>query len=365
MNKTKKFFCEFDETTKTKLTILEEYLKKWLPVFINTKASYIYIFDFFAGPGCDSKGYNGSPIITLKQIQKYLHIISGTKIYLFLNDNKKQNFTNLKTNCETYLRSNPVLNDIIKCEYFNELFENSFKELKDKIGKYPSLVFMDQFGVKYAKYIKEFENFNTTDFMIFISSSSLRRFAKTSEFKNALSLDDVEIKKLKNTPYKLIHECVKKILESRLCQTTKLKLYCFSLKKGRNIYGLVFGTKNISAADKFLHIAWGLNPNNGMANYDIYGDKDKTQATLFPDLMGKTTLQLFQDEFKDKILSEKIKTNLEAYLYTLDKGFLPKHAKEVLQNLKNDGKINYKAKSPLISYKTIYRNKRIINYEKN
>ncbi|MDD5015318.1 MAG: three-Cys-motif partner protein TcmP [Atribacterota bacterium] len=201
-----------------------------------------------------------------------------------------QNFEKLKFNCNSYLKRNPSLNEIIKIEYFNLEFESIFDNLKDEIGEFPSLVFMDQYGVKFSKHIIKFEYFEETDFMIFISSSLLKRFAETQEFKNSLKLTDKEIERLINTPHKLIHEAALKFLKARLPKNSSLRLYPFSLKKGKNIYGLIFGSKHILGAEKFLKIAWEISSDNGSANYDIYNDKEKREPNLFPELVDKTTV---------------------------------------------------------------------------
>jgi len=366
MSQTNNFFSsKFDDSTMTKLFIFEKYVETWLPVFLRQQKDYIYIFDFFAGVGYDSEGNLGSPIRVLEQIEHYLSIISNTKIKLFFNDYKKKHLKNLKSNCDDYIKKYPFLNKIVNIKYSNEGFENIFDRLKNKIGEYPSLVFMDQFGVKYSNYISEFEKFHETDFLFFVSSSSLRRFADMPEFKDALKLSKDEIKKLKHTPYKLIHEATVKFLKERLSSNSPLKLYSFSLKKGSNIYGLIFGSKHPLAADKFLHIAWKISSENGSANYDIYNDKEKKQPNLFPELVGKSTVQLFQEGFEDKILNGTIQTNEDAYYYTLKKGFLPEHAKGVLKELKKNGKICYNSKGPLVNYENVFKKRRIIKYEKN
>ena len=97
---------------------------------------------------------------------------------------------------------------------------------------------------------------------------------------------------------------------------------------------------------------------------DIYNDKEKRQPNLFPKLVGKTTIQLFQESFKDKILNGTIQTNKDAYYYTIEKGHIPKHATEVLRSLKKEGIINYTG-SPLVNYENVVKNGRIIKYEKN
>lgn len=65
----------FDEGTKAKLSIFQDYLKEWLPVFLAKKEIYwntINVFDFFAGPGSDSKGNKGTPLIILEELTPYI-----------------------------------------------------------------------------------------------------------------------------------------------------------------------------------------------------------------------------------------------------------------------------------------------------
>ena len=223
---------------------------------------------------------------------------------------------------------------------------------------------MDQFGVKYSTQIVEFEYFNKTDFMIFISSSFLKRFVKTLEFKNSLNLTNEEIERLINTPYKLIHEATLKFLKARLPKDSSVRLYPFSLKKGKNIYGLIFGSKHILAAEKFLKIVWKISSDNGSANYDIYNDKEKRELNLFPELVDKTTVESFQEEFERKILEGRIETNVDAYYFTLENGHIPKHAMDVIVKLKKQGKIYYDSRGPLVNYTKAIKQRRIIKYEK-
>ena len=366
MSQKNKFFSsEFDDSTMTKLFIFEKYVENWLPVFLKQQKDHIYIFDFFAGAGYDLKGNSGSPIRILKQIvNHHSNIPNNTKINLFFNEHEEKYFENLQSNCDDYIKRYPFLDKVVNIKYYSEDIKNIFDRLKNKVGEYPSLVFMDQFGVKYSTYIFEFEKFDTTDFLFFFSSSSLRRFAETPEFKDALKLGKGEIEKFKSSPYKLIHEATIQFLKGRLTPNSPLKLYPFSLKKGKNIYGLIFGSKHILAADKFLHIVWKINTTSGSANYDIYDDEEKKQLNLFPELVGKTTMQLFREKFKEEVLGGRIQTNKDAYHYTIEKGHIPKHATEVLRSLKKEGIINYTG-SPLVNYENVVKNGRIIKYEKN
>ncbi len=70
----------FDEGTITKLELFDSYLKSWLPVFIHSKPEKdIIICDFFAGPGRDIVGVDGSPIRFLKTIYGYKDDIIAKK----------------------------------------------------------------------------------------------------------------------------------------------------------------------------------------------------------------------------------------------------------------------------------------------
>ena len=45
----------FDEGTLIKLELYEDYLSRWLPVFIESaRFNFINVYDFFCGPGHDS-----------------------------------------------------------------------------------------------------------------------------------------------------------------------------------------------------------------------------------------------------------------------------------------------------------------------
>ncbi|HIJ57871.1 MAG TPA: hypothetical protein HPQ03_17345 [Deltaproteobacteria bacterium] len=60
----------FDQATRDKLTLYRDYLREWLPVFINgSSVDILQIFDFFAGPGFDVDGNPGSPAITCEEIR--------------------------------------------------------------------------------------------------------------------------------------------------------------------------------------------------------------------------------------------------------------------------------------------------------
>lgn len=227
------------------------------------------------------------------------------------------------------------------------------------INSLPSLVFLDQNGVKFlnSKYLNALEANKTTDFLYFVSTSFLKRFSETPEFKKLGY--DIEII-LKN-PYPFIHQSLLEIIRGWLPPSTKMKLYPFTIKKPSGIYGLVFGASHPAAVVKFLGIAWEQNVLNGSANFDIEDDLRKAQISLF-EPKKLTKKEYFQEELKKEILSGKILSNHAAFFYTLDKGHIPSHAKEVIEGLKKAKLLDYPGASPFVTYEKVCREKFIQNY---
>lgn len=357
----------FNNGTLTKLEIFEDYAQAWIPTFVmQPRFGEIHIFDFFSGPGYDSAKNAGSPIRILDKINEQLvNIVQNkTKIILHFNEfepNKKKQhkFKLLKNNCEKHMLLNPKFKHFISVNFYNENAEYLFFKLLPTIHKFPSLVYLDQNGVKFIsqEYIDELEKLKTTDFIYFVSSSFFKRYGKTEEFKKALEIGSEE---LESEEYRNIHRLVLNKINSRLPENSELKLFPFSIKKNTNIYGIIFGTKSYAAVDKFLKIAWKRNSLNGEADFDI--DKDiKDQLDIFG---GKkmTKLEKFKSDLENKLLKRITTTNKEVLMYTYANGHIPQHAVELLKSMKKKGKLHYDGKSPFLNYDNVFRKKNIVSY---
>ncbi len=306
----------FDEETITKLEIFEDYAQAWIPTFVMQGTPLICIFDFFAGTGYDKSGVPGSPIRLLNKINEQIgHIFTkNVKIRIYLNEfepqkKEQKKFEQLKLSCEEYLNKNPRLRHFLLIEYLNEDFETLFPKLLPTIKKYPALVYLDQNGIKFTseKYFLELEKSFQTDFLYFISSSYFWRFGNQSEFKMHLDIDMEEAKK---DYYKFIHVNIIAQLRKKLPGNTKLRLYPFSLRRGPNIHGIIFGASHPRAVDKFLTIAWERNKTNGQANFDIDDEATINQIDMFAGVRRRR-LEAFSDTVKAKILSLEIRNNFE------------------------------------------------------
>jgi three-Cys-motif partner protein len=358
----------FDETTIIKLQIFEDYAQAWIPTFVMSGEPTICIFDFFAGTGYDKNGVAGSPIRILNKIKEQINNIfkEKIKVKIYFNEwqpNKKDQpkFKQLEVACNDYFEKNSEVKRAIELNLYNENFETLFFKLLPEIKRYTSLVYIDQNGIKFLseKYLLELEKSQKTDFLYFVSASYLWRFGNTDEFKMHL---DIDIDNVKKAPYYYIHRNIIDQIRKKLPSNTSLKLYPFSLRKGTNIYGIIFGATHPRAVDKFLSIAWKHNGTNGDANFDIDDDKQKSQLTF--SFVGKklTKIEDFQEKVRNKILQKEITNNFELLEFTYNEGHIGTHAAECLKEMKRKKEVFYEGVSPLVTYENVYKLKKCIDY---
>lgn len=223
------------------------------------------------------------------------------------------------------------------------------------------MVYLDQNGIKFLseKYFLELEKTRQTDFLYFVSASYFWRFGNSEEFKIHLDIDMATAKK---EPYKFIHRNIIDQIRKKLPDKTQLKLYPFSLRKGANIHGIIFGATHPRAVDKFLNVAWKRNEVNGEANFDIDDDRKKNQMDLFGE-KKRTKLEDFQMNVRNKILTGEIRNNFELLEYAYNQGHIGNHASECLKNMKKQKEIDYESSSPLVTYENVYKIKKKITYK--
>lgn len=356
----------FDETTLTKLKLFEDYAQAWIPTFLmQSHIKEIHLFDFFAGTGYDLNNVAGSPIRIIEKIIEQRGLIFQKKItFIFhINEFDKSKYELLVESCEHRLAKENGIDRYVKLKFYNEDFEVLFPKLFPLIDMYASLVYLDQNGIKFlsSDYFKKLEKTKQTDFLYFASSSYITRFGDSKEFKQHLSF--LDLNELKNSGYKNVHRNLTDQLKRKITRDSKLKLYPFTLKKNTNIYGVIFGASHYRAVDKFLNLTWKYNGLNGDANFDIDDEFKTDQLDLFEG-QKMTKLEAFKQRVHDKILGGEIKTNRELLNFVYENGHIGKHAAECLRNLKKAGLLKYEANSPCVTYESVYKEKKIVNYEK-
>jgi three-Cys-motif partner protein len=364
------FDTPFDEGTIAKLEIFEKYFEAWLPTFImQQKYKPIQVFDLFAGIGYDQTRKEGSPIRILNVIAKFRTqlIKQKKKIKVYLNDKDKSKYEALKTNVENRIKE-LSLNSIVEIKITDKPFKECLMNYNKELSNGCNLLFIDQNGFSEVdeSVFKYLINLDTTDFMFFISSSYIHRFAVLPEVKKFHSKFDFE--KIKNSKRSLVHKVICEEFYKYVPNSIKEKVYIFPfsiMKEDKNnVYGIIFVTKHILGADKFLETVWKKNIINGNANFDIDDDFDKTKMDyLIPSIKKLTKIEKFQQDLHQKILKGELKNNQDVYLYTIKQGHIHQHANIEIKEMRKNNLINYDEKSPLINYKQIVKKRRIIKYE--
>lgn len=333
----------FDEGTKAKLFIFQLYLREWLPVFLSAKKIYwntINICDFFAGPGSDSVGNKGTPLLIKDELNFYHDSIIQKRlnVNLYFNEYKKDKYEALKSALlpdDEDLRSFMIE---VGCLDFKEAFEKKLPILKNRNAA--NLLFLDQSGIKHINedIFQQIINLKRTDFLFFISSSTIKRFSEHPNIARYIRMDAAQIEK---TPYHQIHRLVLEYYRSLIPLNKEYYLTSFSLKKGAGLYGLIFGSSNVLGIEKFLNTCWKIDPERGEANFDIDSDKIiPGQGDLFTGGVRKPKkVEVFENELKEKILDRELKTDKDVYLFTLNNSFTPAHARKLISTLISEKKI--------------------------
>jgi len=326
----------FDESTKDKLGLYREYLREWLPVFIHSSfVETLQVFDFFAGPGMDLEGNPGSPVITCDEIRSALLSSSDQhpKIKVFFNEYEEDKYKELSSCIDKQADSLPQVEFTIMQNDFHSAFLQWGPLMH---GKTANLLFLDQNGVQQITkpIFQAIIQLPRTDFIFFISSAMVNRFKNIPEIRNHVPITDEDLSRMKGTN---VHRILANAYSRWIPDDLEYYLGPFSIKKGANVYGLVFGSGHPLGIDKFLRVAW---KRGGDANFDIDKDGiDPDQPSLFPEFDKPKKISIFEKDLESAVLKRQVATNKDVYTFTLRSGVLSMHAKNALNQMIKDGKL--------------------------
>lgn len=338
----KHFSKPFDDGTKAKLEIFENYLVEWLPVFISSK-KYNYwddliIYDFFAGEGKDSEGNFGSPLLILKTLNKFADLVNttGVKITIILNESNRESLEILQKNINEFEYNRDKIKVVLFDKSFQDLFLEKFP-IMQKSPKTPRLMILDQFGIKEITedIFQKLISLERNDFIFFVSSSYIRRFNELPEFSNYIRIEKKEFDETKPFHcHRVVFDFYKSLINN------DYRLAPFSIKKGANIYGLIFGTRHPFGLEKFLKVGWSINPHTGDANFNIDEEKIVSgQLSIFEEDNVIKKIALLHRKLQRNIFEKGERSIYNLYVETLEFGCLPKHCNEYLKKLEKEKKI--------------------------
>src|SRR5665213_1838609 len=250
----------FDEGTLAKLALFRDYVREWLPVFIAKQEIYwpnINILDFFAGPGADTHDNPGSPLIILEELESYVEQIRAKelKVRLYFNEFDSEKAGILRTRSELATAKDSSYSVEVDSKDFKEAFKHMLPIIE--APKSANLIFLDQSGIKQVseEVFRRLVNLKHTDFLFFVSSSTIKRFAEHPFIQKHIKLDT---KQIEATPFHEIHRLVLEYYKSLIQDGKDYYLASFSLKKNSGLYGLIFGSSNVLGIEKFLKTCWKI-----------------------------------------------------------------------------------------------------------
>lgn len=201
-------------------------------------------------------------------------------------------------------------------------------------------LFIDQFGVSALtdEIFRQLTYLPKTDFLCFVSSHTLHRFADHEVIKQKI--------RRPNDSYD-IHRAVFEYYENLKGINPEVFLAPFTIKKGSNIYGLIFGSQHPLGMHKFLGIAWSKDKIAGEANFDI----NKTDIREDAPFLGLEEFQpdkkrKFESELEKAIRRGLIPDERKLLIYCIRNGFTGGHAAPILKTLKNEGVIELEFRVP-------------------
>jgi three-Cys-motif partner protein len=344
---------KFPEETKLKLEIFAECFREWFPVFIhNPYIKEIYIYDFFAGSGKDTEGTLGSPLILLNEakgdICKYCNIVkkNSKQIYFIFNEKEKvkqeilvENIKKFMTNC---LAQNCKADQCIynyenfRQMEFKDIFQDDNFQTILSNGNYGKFILLDQYGfcqVDEEIFLK-LVNAPKTDFIFFISSSSIRRFREHPVIKQYFDTKKIHFDETKP---KECHRLIAQYYKNVIPYDKEYYLHHFTIQKGTNYWGLIFGTNHTLGMEKFLKVCWDKDELSGESNCNI--NNDFQAGTLFYNEDETVKKQTVESDIQSKILTGEISDNKDGLKYVLKNGCLPELFTSVVKKLESEKKI--------------------------
>ena len=208
------------------------------------------------------------------------------------------------------------------------------------LGKTANLLFLDQNGVQQITedIFQTIIGLPQTDFIFFISSAIVNRFKNIKDIRKYVPVTDADYSQMNGTN---VHRIVADTYRRWIPCGLTYYLGSFSIQKGPNVYGLVFGSGHPRGIDKFLHVAW---KKGGDANFDIDKDGiDPNSPSLFSEFDKPKKISVFEKDLESAVLERRLLTNKDVFIFSLQNGLLSSHAKAALNQMVKQNKLPQQA----------------------
>lgn len=341
------------EHSKAKVDLFRRYFSIYLNIMNRTSfVEKIFLYDLFAGEGKYVDGGKGSPIVAMECIKDHFYSNNHTcpNIDVWFNDFSKSQIEIGRYKIE---RVEEFVNKIYKPENVEVKFSKIdssriLAEIHQDLNKLKqrerALLFVDPWGYKDIKpdELKAILANGKTEIILFLPISFMYRFADKAlideTFYGGKPLEEflgkLFIGKIPDTrnQIKFIEEVkveFKKFLDIKYVDT-------FTIERGnKNFFCLFFFTNNKTGYYKMLDAKWDLDEESGRG----FKADSSNQSSMFDEITSVDYPSIIKDFIRAKVNV----TNQQLFDFGLENGFLPKHTKKVLDELKKNNLLEISA----------------------
>lgn len=309
--------------------------------------------DMFAGSGADVDGNPGSPLILLEEVRGpglsfcYQAEKARKDIRFWFNEAMRGKIDDLNMNVSSFIRKCEQNCDLRGC-YFEDKIEISSMKFENVFNserfiqiasnkKYGKFLVLDQYGFKEIgdHVFERLIEFPSMDFIFFISSSSIRRFKEHESVKKYINSYKIDFDE---TNPKLSHQQIANYYRSLVPSGKEYYIHHFSILKGSNRYGLIFGSGHTYGMEKFLTVCWRKDKYAGESDELINDDWEDN--TLFAEIEPPQKKRIVKEEIQQRILKGDITDNKTGLKYALQRGCLGDVYCDAVKELLLAGKIS-------------------------
>jgi len=357
-----------DPHSEAKIQLLKAYLEAYLAVVGHDGfTERVFLADLFCGPGMYEGDKAGSPVEIGRMLAAIHKNHGGAPRTDFLfNDVEPKNTADVESYLRPLALAHPKMKLIPSSKDAATLIPDLLAEQADNRLKSKRFYFVDPFGYSQVGLtgILSLIQSPGTELLLFQPSSFMFRFSErgTPEplagFMQELSGGAPWPKGLNIMGY-IQH--TKRLFRERLKDHF---VDTFTIQKDpQTVFCLFFFTGHIRGFEKMLEAKWRFNGETGHGWH-------YSSASGAGDLFSTPTPQTqILEKALSGLLGGGAATNAEIYRETLEQGFLPKHAKEVLSAWQKEGKIRVEP-SPsrfgvfYLGYENHEKNGRIVRISK-
>jgi three-Cys-motif partner protein len=317
--------------SEAKIRLLKAYLDAYLAVVSRDRyTDRVFLADLFCGPGIYAGNKPGSPVEIGRMLAGLhkAHASAPPTEFLF-NDLDTANVSNV----ETYLRPLEAAHQKIKLipssKNAASLIPELLSEQENKAVRSKRFYFVDPFGYSQVSLadILSLLRVEGAEVLLFQPCSFMFRFSEKgtpeplSEFLQDLSKGEPWPQGLSIMGY-IQH--TKRLLRERLHGTHFVDSFTIQ-KDAQTVFCLFFFTGHIRGFEKMLEAKWKFNGDTGQGwHYSSDGGGDNLFEKPSPQTL------LLERALENLMESGELVTNARIYRETLEQGFLPKHAKDIL-----------------------------------